>query len=129
MKRLSLIIVLSLACLQLVSAQDFTNFRIPERIVSPETVGDTVVLRFAGEYVSDVRVEGSWSGTPVPMVKREGVWELRLAGLQGDFYTYRIIADGVPSLDPSNPNVLYHGTDYRTFFVMPGARSAAPACT
>lgn len=127
MKRLSLIIVLSLACLQLVSAQDFTNFRIPERIVSPEIVGDTVVLRFAGEYVSDVRVEGSWSGTPVPMVKREGVWELRLAGLQGDFYTYRYIVDGVPSLDPSNADVLYHGTDYRNFFVVPGARSAAYA--
>ena len=39
------------------SAQDFRNFRVPERIISPEMVGDTVVLRLAGEYATDVRVE------------------------------------------------------------------------
>ena len=61
------------------SAQDFRNFRIPERIVSPETVGDTVILRLAGEYATDVRVEGSWASGQLPMQKHEGVWELKVA--------------------------------------------------
>ncbi len=123
MKRPILLLATLLAAILPISAQEFTNFRIPERIVSPETAGDTVILRFAGEYVSDVRVDGSWSQAPVPMTKREGVWELRLVGLQGDFYTYRFMADGVPSLDPSNRNVQYHGTDYRNFFIVDGPRS------
>ncbi len=123
MKRSFLLLVLLMAVIFPVSAQDFPNFRIPERITSPEMAGDTVILRFAGEYLSDVRVEGSWSQAPVPMTKAEGVWDLRLVGLQGDFYTYRYIADGVPALDPSNTNVQYHGTDYRNFFIVDGPRT------
>ena len=123
MKRLFLLTALSLVLLSSLSAQDFTNFRIPDRIVSPEFVADTVILRFPGEYVSDVRVEGSWLDTPALMNKREGVWELKLTGLQGDFYTYRYIVDGVPSLDPSNHDVQYHGTDYCNFFIVDGPRS------
>ena len=60
MKRPILLLATLLAAILPISAQEFTNFRIPERIVSPETAGDTVILRFAGEYVSDVRVDGSW---------------------------------------------------------------------
>jgi enterochelin esterase family protein len=123
MKRSLLLPVLLLAILTPLSAQDFTNFRIPEHIVSPEFIADTVILRFPGEYVSDVRVDGSWLDTPALMNKREGVWELKLVGLQGDFYTYRYIVDGVPSLDPANTNVQYHGTDYHNFFVLDGPRS------
>ena len=123
MKRLFLLTALSLVLLPSLSAQDFTNFRIPDRIVSPEFVADTVILRFPGEYVSDVRVEGSWLDTPALMNKREGVWELKLTGMQGDFYTYRYIVDGVPSLDPSNHDVQYHGTDYCNFFIVDGPRS------
>ena len=67
MKRSFLLQVLLLTAILPLSAQNFPNFRIPERIVSPEMAGDTVIFRFAGEYVSDVRVEGSWSQTPVPM--------------------------------------------------------------
>ena len=96
MKRLSFLAALLLALLPSLRAQDFTDFRMPDRIVSPEFVADTVILRFPGEYVSDVRVEGSWLDTPALMSKREGVWELKLTGLQGDFYTYRYLVDGVP---------------------------------
>jgi len=125
MKRLLLLAALLPVFFLSSSAQDFTNFRIPEHIASPEFVGDTVVLRLAGEYVSDVRVEGSWLAAPAPMQKREGVWELRLAALPGDFYVYRFIVDGVPSLDPSNPLVQHHGEDLRNYFVVDGPRSKA----
>ena len=100
------------------SAQDFRNFRIPERIVSPETVGDTVVLRLAGEYATDVRVEGSWASGLLPMQKREGVWELKVAGLPADIYTYRFIVEGVPTIDPSNPSVQRRGAEYRSTFTV-----------
>ena len=98
------------------SAQEFKDFRVPERIVSPETVGDTVILRIAGEYASDVRIEGSWFSGSIPMQKREGVWELKLAGLPADFYTYRMIVDGVPTLDPSSAYVVRQGAVYSNFF-------------
>ena len=107
------------------SAQDFADFRINGNPLSPEYAADTVVLRFAGEYASDVRVEGNWLDSPVPMVKREGVWELRLTGLEGDLYAYRYLVDGVPSLDPSNPNVIHEGAVYSNFFVVDGVRSRA----
>lgn len=103
------------------SAQDFKDFRIPEHIVSPETVGDTVVLRMAGEYASEVRLEGSWFSGTALMQKHEGVWELKLPGLKADFYTYRFIVDGVPSLDPSNPMVVRQGTKYLSSFIVEGA--------
>lgn len=120
MKRILLLAVLLLAALTGLGAQDFTNFRIPESIVSPEMVGDTVVLRLAGEYASDVKVEGSWLSSPAPMQKREGVWEIRIAGLTGNFHSYRFIVDGVPALDPSNPNVQRDGTELLNFFVSDG---------
>jgi enterochelin esterase family protein len=121
MKRiLPLAFLLVLTVLPL-SAQDFRDFRMPERIVSPETVGDTVVLRMAGEYASQIRVEGSWLSGPVTMQKREGVWELKLPGLKPDFYTYRFIVDGVPSLDPSNPMVVRQGAEYLNSFIVEGA--------
>ena len=120
MKRILLLpVLLAVFSLPLFS-QDFPNFRIPDRVVSPETVGDTVILRFAGEYVSDVRVDGSWLSSPAPMQKREGVWEIRLAGLVADFYSYRFIVDGVPALDPSNVCVQRSGGDFRNFFVVDG---------
>lgn len=123
MKRAASLLVCILITITGLSAQDFSNFRIPERLVSPEYVADTVILRFAGEYVSDVRVEGNWLDAPAPMEKREGVWELKLAGLDGDLYPYRFLVDGVPSLDPSNPNVIHQGAVYSNFFVVDGFRS------
>ena len=112
MKRFLSVAVLLAFCLSSLSAQDFRNFRIPDRIVSPGTVGDTVVLRLAGEYATDVRVEGSWASGLLPMQKLEGVWELRLAGMPADLYTYRFIVDGVPALDPSNTFVQRQGAVY-----------------
>lgn len=108
-------LIVSLSCL---SAQDFTDFRVPERIVSPETVMDTVVLRIAGEYASEVFVEGSWASRPLPMQKREGVWELKVPGLPEDVYTYRFIVDGVPTLDPSNAMVQREGFEHRSYFIV-----------
>lgn len=123
MKRFLSIAAFLSVCLFSLSAQDFRNFRIPDNIVSPEMVGDTVILRLAGEYVTDVRVEGSWTSGLLPMQKREGVWELRLADLPADFYTYRFIVDGVPALDPSNVSVQREGTEFRNFFVIDGFTS------
>ena len=118
MKRILYIILFLAFFFQGLSAQDFRNFRIPDRIVSPETVGDTVILRLAGEYATDVRVEGSWASGLLPMQKREGVWELKVAGLPADLYTYRFFVEGVPTLDPSNASVQRRGTDYRSFFTV-----------
>lgn len=119
---LSLAVLLPLFILSL-PAQDFTNFRVPERIVSPEMVGDTLVLRFGGEYVSEVRVDGSWLSEPALMHKRDGVWELKFVGLPADFHTYRYIVDGVPALDPSNAFVQRTGTEYRNFFIVDSPRA------
>lgn len=129
MKRFLLLAAFLTAFLNSLQAQDFPNFRIPDRIVSPETVGDTVILRFAGEYASQVRLEGSWLTAPVLMQKREGVWEARLTGLIPDFYSYRFIVDGVPALDPSNVCVQRSGGEFRNFFVVDGftARGYAQA--
>ena len=129
MKRILSIAFLSAFIAFSLSAQDFRNFRIPDNIVSPEMVRDTVILRLAGEYASDVRVEGSWASERLRMQKREGVWELKLTGLAEDFYTYRFIVEGVPTLDPSNPHVQRQGREYRNFFAVenPYARRYAEA--
>ena len=125
MKRLLFLAVLLSASVLSLSGQDFTNFRIPEKIVSPEFRADTVILRFPGEYASDVRLDGGWMQTPAPMTKREGVWEIKLAGLPGDFYSYRFIVDGVETLDPSNPCMQGAGSEFRNYFILEGARSAS----
>ena len=118
MKRILPIVVLLTSFLCSLSAQDFTDFRVPEHIVSPEVIGDTVVLRMAGEYATDVRVEGSWASGLLPMQKRNGVWELKVGGLPADVYSYRFFVEGVPALDPSNPSVQRLGTEYRSFFAV-----------
>lgn len=118
MKRILSIAAFLTVCLSSLSAQDFTDFRVPERIVSPETVKDTVIFRLAGEYATDVRLEGSWTSRQIPMHKREGVWELKVTGLPADIYTYRFIVEGVPALDPSNVAVQRAGTEYRSLLIL-----------
>lgn len=118
MRRLLLLPAVILLCAVHLSAQDFKDFRVPEHIVSPEMTGDTLVFRCAGEYATEVKLDGSWLSEPMPMSKVEGVWMLKFIGLPADIHSYRFIVDGVPALDPSNALVLRFGDEFRNYFIV-----------
>lgn len=120
MRHLLLLSAVILLCAVPLSAQDFKDFRMPERIVSPVQRGDTLILRLAGEYATEVKVECSWLSEPMLMNKIEGVWELKFVGIPPEMHSYRFIVDGVPALDPSNVLVERFGDELRNYTIVDG---------
>lgn len=114
-------LLLTVLCTSL-GAQEISNFSQPAHIVSPEIAGDEVTLRFAGEYATEVFVDGDWLGEPVLMQKHDGIWEITFKGLLSDCYSYKYVIDGVEALDPANCAVQRDGGRYSNIFVVEGGR-------
>jgi enterochelin esterase-like enzyme len=76
-------------------------------VVSPEVNADkSVTLRFRAPNAKEVTVIGELDGKTYPMTKSDaGVWEVKIGPLAPDVYNYQFNADGVVTMDPTNPSV------------------------
>ncbi len=76
-------------------------------VVSPEVNADkSVTLRFRAPNAKEVTVIGELDGKTYPMSKNDaGVWEVKIGPLAPDVYNYQFNADGVVTMDPTNPSV------------------------
>jgi enterochelin esterase family protein len=76
-------------------------------VVSPEVHADkSVTLRFRAPNAREVTLIGELDGKTYPMTKNEnGIWEVKIGPLAPDVYNYQFNADGVVTMDPTNPSV------------------------
>ena len=105
MKRIiSLIIMLAVAATA--AAQQNVGFR-QEAVTSPEVNPDgSVTFKVNAPNAEQVAVFGDWAedkGYGLLQKNADGIWEYTTPVLPSEMYTYRIIIDGIPGLDPSNP--------------------------
>ncbi len=89
-------------------AQPSTDNRKPPQLPqTPDVHADhsvTFYLYDPGAGEVNLRMDGHAGGLPMTKDDR-GVWSLTIPPLQPDLYDYIFVADGVPTLDPSNPTV------------------------
>lgn len=97
-----------------------------ERIVSPEfTANNTIYFRIKAPQAKSVQLSGNWMKM-VPngdqgMTRKltdltqgeDGVWSVKVEGLEPELYGYTFLVDGVYTLDPSNFKIARDGT-FRT---------------
>jgi enterochelin esterase family protein len=103
-------------------------FRMPARIISPEILPDNkVTFRIYSKDAAKVTVSGEWqsgSGTNEALVKNDtGLFSLTVGPLKPELYGYTFTIDGVRSVDPNNVQVRRDGSNYQSFFIIPGAES------
>ncbi len=97
-----------------------------ERIVSPEFTADNAIyFRIKAPQAKSVQLSGNWMQM-VPngdqgMTRKltdltqgeDGVWSVKVEGLEPELYGYTFLVDGVSTLDPSNFKIARDGT-FRT---------------
>jgi enterochelin esterase family protein len=103
-------------------------FRMPARIVSPELLPDgKVTFRVFSKDASKVTVAGEWqSGINAveTLVRNDtGLFTLTVGPLKPELYAYTFAVDGVKTIDPNNVQVRRDGSNYQSFFIIPGAES------
>ena len=86
-------------------AQQSTENRKPPQLPqTPEVHADHSVTFYfydPGANQVELSMDGHAGGQPMTKDDR-GVWSITVPSLQPDFYDYLFVADGVPTLDPSN---------------------------
>ena len=99
-------------------------------IDSPHVLSDNrVTIRIYAPKASEVFIRGDWVSHRRGMegsLERDGqgVWSITIGPLVPDIYTYLLSVDGVPTLDPSNPNIK-NSTDIReNYFIVLGDEMA-----
>ena len=97
-----------------------------ERIISPEfTTDNAIYFRIKAPQAKSVQLSGNWMQM-VPngdqgMTRKltdltqgeDGVWSVKVEGLEPEIYGYTFLVDGVSTLDPSNFKIARDGT-FRT---------------
>ena len=97
-----------------------------ERIISPEfTTDNAIYFRIKAPQAKSVQLSGNWMQI-VPngdqgMTRKltdltqgeDGVWSVKVEGLEPELYGYTFLVDGVSTLDPSNFKIARDGT-FRT---------------
>ena len=97
-----------------------------ERIISPEFTADNAIyFRIKAPQAKSVQLSGNWMQM-VPngdqgMTRKltdltqgeDGVWSVKVEGLEPEIYGYTFLVDGVSTLDPSNFKIARDGT-FRT---------------
>ena len=103
------------------SAQEIANFG-RQAIVSPELTAETITLRLAADYATQVSVQASWAGYGAqPMTKGErGVWSITMPRPAPELYTYSFIVDGVSMPDPANIFMQRDGNRYMSAVLVDG---------
>ena len=130
MKRILSTIVLGLAFMGTLQAQELTNFAFwgQKPIVSPEIQNDSVTFRLKADYATVVKLNGSWMANPwmdtIDMKRGENcVWEVKIPLPAPEIYTYTFYVDGVSVNDPQNVLVQRDGTRYLPMLLVPGERT------
>lgn len=113
--------------LYLVSNQSYAQeIGRTERVVSPEFTADNAIyFRIKAPQAKSVQLSGNWMEM-VPngdqgMTRKltdltqeeDGVWSVKVEGLEPELYGYTFLVDGVSTLDPSNFKIARDGT-FRT---------------
>ena len=130
MKRILSTLVLGLAVLGTLQAQELTNFSFwgQKPIVSPEIQNDSVTFRLKADYATIVKLSGSWMENPwtgtIDMTRGENnVWSVKIPRPAPEIYTYNFVVDGVAVNDPQNVLVQRDGTRYLPMLLVPGERT------
>jgi enterochelin esterase-like enzyme len=103
-------------------------FRMPPRIVSPEILPDnSVIFRVYAKDAQKVTVSGEWQagfGASQELVKNDtGMFTLTVGPLKPELYAYTFTVDGVRTIDANNNQVRRDGSNYQSFFIIPGPES------
>jgi enterochelin esterase-like enzyme len=103
-------------------------FRMPPRIVSPDILPDNkVTFRVYAKDASKITVSGEWQagfGASEALVKNDtGLFSLTIGPLKPELYAYTFTVDGVKTIDQSNVQVRRDGSNYQSFFIVPGPES------
>jgi enterochelin esterase-like enzyme len=103
-------------------------FRMPPRIVSPEILPDNkVTFRLYSKDAQKVTVSGEWQagfGASEELVRNDtGMFSLTVGPLKPELYAYTYTVDGVRAIDPNNVQVRRDGSNYQSFFIIPGPES------
>ena len=103
-------------------------FRMPPRIVSPEILPDNkVTFRVYAKDASKISVSGEWQtgfgGTENLVRNDTGLFSLTVGPLKPELYGYTFTVDGVRAIDQSNVQVRRDGSNYQSFFIIPGTES------
>lgn len=79
-----------------------------DSLVSPLISDGAVTLQIHAPNADRVLVTGDWMTTREPLemsMNADGVWALTIDDLRPDYYSYTFNVDGVPTLDPLNPEI------------------------
>lgn len=80
----------------------------PPPVVSPEVHWNrSATLRIRAPLADEVLLAGSGRFEKQRPLEKgpEGVWAITTEGLPGGIYEYKFVVDGVPTMDPSNPQI------------------------
>lgn len=131
MKRIFSTLVLGLALMGPLQAQELTNFAFwgnQKPIVSPEIQNDSVTFRLKADYATIVKLSGSWMPNPwggtIDMTRGENnVWSVKIPLPAPEIYTYNFVVDGVAVNDPQNVLVQRDGSRYLSMLLVDGERT------
>lgn len=100
---------------QVVSPEILPDHRITFRILAPKA--DTVSIRG-----SDIPSLAGQQAIPPTFTKDDnGVWEATLGPVDPGAYRYTFLVNGVPVIDPRNPNISESNTNVWSLVVVPGS--------
>lgn len=104
------------------------SFRMPPRIISPEILADNMVtFRVYAKDASKISVSGEWQagfGASENLVKNDtGLFSLTVGPLKPELYGYTFTVDGVRTTDQNNVQQRRDGSNYQSFFIIPGTES------
>lgn len=131
MKRIFSTLVLGLALMGPLQAQELTNFAFwgnQKPIVSPEIQNDSVTFRLKADYATIVKLSGSWMPNPwggtIDMTRGENnVWSVKIPLPAPEIYTYNFVVDGVAVNDPQNVLLQRDGSRYLSMLLVDGERT------
>lgn len=103
-------------------------FRMPPRILSPEILLDNkVTFRLYSKDAAKVTVSGEWQAgfnASESLVRNDtGMFTLTIGPLKPELYGYTFTIDGTRTIDPGNVQVRRDGSNYQSFFIVPGPES------
>ncbi len=121
-----------------VFAQELSNFRRPDPIISPEIKDAKVTFRFMAPGADSVKINGGF--TPAVKMKTQygemdvpgsidlskdekGLWSITMPLPEPELYTYSFIVDGVTVNDPNNIFLQRDGVRYLSVLLVPGRKT------
>jgi enterochelin esterase-like enzyme len=102
--------------------------RMAPRIVSPEILPDNkVTFRVYAKDALKIIVSGEWQtgfNASEALVRNDtGLFSLTVGPLKPELYGYTFTVDGVRTIDQGNVQVRRDGSNYQSFFIVPGPES------